>query len=171
MGLLLGQKSDVSWEWRMVQNLKRTWLVSSKLIWGIWWILTRALKNLKNLNFNELFLTKAYNVWAKKSTEELFLIALEIDDKFEGKLTCIYYNDPKNLPNFHQSTFESLKFETFLGQRSYVSWEWTMVQNLKRTWLVSSKLIWGIWWIFTRALENLKNLNFNELLLTKVYNV
>ena len=51
---------------RMMQYLKRTWLVNSKLIWGIWRILTQALENLKNLNFNELLLTKVYNVWAKK---------------------------------------------------------------------------------------------------------
>ena len=60
------QGSYVSWEWRMVQNLKRTWLVNPKFISGIWQTLTRALKNLKNLNFNELLLTKVDNVWAKK---------------------------------------------------------------------------------------------------------
>ena len=32
--------------------------------------------------------TKVYNAWAKKSTEELCLMALKIDAKFEGKLTC-----------------------------------------------------------------------------------
>ena len=37
----------MSWEWRMMQNLKRTWLVNSKLTWEIWWILTQALENLK----------------------------------------------------------------------------------------------------------------------------
>ena len=26
----------MSWEWRMMQNLKRTWLGNSKLTWGIW---------------------------------------------------------------------------------------------------------------------------------------
>ena len=46
--------------------MKRNWLVSSKLTWEIWWILTRALENLKNLHFNGLLLTKVYNVWAKK---------------------------------------------------------------------------------------------------------
>ena len=56
----------MSWQWRMMQNLKRNWLVSSKLTWGIWRILTWALKNLKNLHFNGLLLTKVYNVWAKK---------------------------------------------------------------------------------------------------------
>ena len=34
-----------------------------------------------------------------------------------------------------------------------------------------SKLTWRIWWFFTRAFENLKNVHFNGLLLTKVYNV
>ena len=37
----------VSCQWKMMQNLKRNWLVSSKLTWGIWRILTRALKNIK----------------------------------------------------------------------------------------------------------------------------
>ena len=46
------------------------------------------LKNLKKLYFNGLFFTKVYNVWAKKSVEELSLIALKIDLKSEGKLTC-----------------------------------------------------------------------------------
>ena len=50
----------------MMQHLKRNWIVNSKLTWGIWRILTRALENLKNLHFNGLLLTKVYNVWAKK---------------------------------------------------------------------------------------------------------
>ena len=39
---------------------------------GIWRILTRALKNLKNLHLNGLLLTKVYNVWAKKSRGIMF---------------------------------------------------------------------------------------------------
>ena len=50
---------------------KRNWLVSSKLTWEIWRILTRALENLKNVHFNRLLLTKAYNVWAKKKYREV----------------------------------------------------------------------------------------------------
>ena len=75
--------------------------VSSKLKWGIWKISTRALKNLQNLHYNGLLLTKVYNVWAKKSTEELCLMALKIDTKFEGELTCASKNDMRNLENFH----------------------------------------------------------------------
>ena len=84
------QGSYLSWQWRMMQNLKRNWLVSSKLTWGVWRILARALENLKNLHFNGQLLTKAYNVWTKKSTEELCLMALNIDAKFKGKLTCSF---------------------------------------------------------------------------------
>ena len=85
------QGSYVSWEWWMLQNLKKNWLVNLKLIWAIWRILTRALENLKNLNFNELSLTKVYIMFElEKSTEELCLSALKIHIKFEGKLTCTF---------------------------------------------------------------------------------
>ena len=40
-------------------------------------------------------------------------MALNIDTKFEGKLTCTFKNDMRNLANFRQSTFESLKIWTF----------------------------------------------------------
>ena len=89
--------------------------VSSKLTWGIWQILTQALENLKNLHFNKLLLTKVNNVWAKKGIEELFLMELNIDAKFEGKMTCAFKNDMRNLANFHQSMFESLKIGTLMG--------------------------------------------------------
>ena len=42
-------------------------------------------------------------------------MALKIDTKFEGKLTCASKNDMRNLANFHQSTFKSLKIWTFIG--------------------------------------------------------
>ena len=57
-------------------------------------------KNLKNLHFNVLLLTKVYNVWAKKSTDRLCLMALKIDAKCEGKLTCAFKDYMKNLANF-----------------------------------------------------------------------
>ena len=56
----------LSWQWRMAQNLKRNWLVISKLTWGIWRILTRALESLKNFHFNGFLLSKVYIVWTKK---------------------------------------------------------------------------------------------------------
>ena len=51
----------------------------------------------------------------KKSIEESFLMELKIDAKFEGKMTCVFKNDMRNLANFHQSMFESLKIGTLMG--------------------------------------------------------
>ena len=46
--------SYLSWEWKKMQHWKRNWLFVSKLRWELWWILTWALKNLKNFHFNGL---------------------------------------------------------------------------------------------------------------------
>ena len=62
--------------------------------------MTQALKDLNNFHFNGLLLAKVYNVLVKKSTEELCLMALNVDAKFEGKLTCAFLNDKKNSVNF-----------------------------------------------------------------------
>ena len=49
-----------------------------------------------------------------------------------------------------------------------MSWQWILMQNLKRNWLVVSKLTVVIWEILTRALESLNNILFNVLLLSIV---
>ena len=43
-------------------------------------------------------------------------MALKIDTKFEGKLTCASKNDMRNLANFHQTTqkFQNWDFEGVL---------------------------------------------------------
>ena len=41
-------------------------------------------------------------------------MALKIDATFEGKLTCAFKNDMRNLTNFHQSLFECLKIGTLM---------------------------------------------------------
>ena len=42
-------------------------------------------------------------------------MGLNIDATFEGKLTSTFKIDIKNLANFHQSMFKSLKIGTFMG--------------------------------------------------------
>ena len=42
-------------------------------------------------------------------------MALNIDATFKGKRTCTFKNDMRNLANFHQSTFKSLKIGTLVG--------------------------------------------------------
>ena len=92
-------------------------------------------------------------------------MTLKSNAKFEEKLTCGLENDMRNMANFHQSTRKSQNYD-FAGillskaenvwalnlQRSYVSWQWRMMQTLKWNWLVVSKSTWKIWWILTRAL-------------------
>ena len=63
-----------------------------------------------------------------------------------------------------------LKFYKILAkkvQRSYVSWYWRVVQNLKKNQFFVSK----IGWILIRALKSLKKFRFDWSLLCKVYNI
>ena len=107
-------------------------------------------------------------------------MALKRYANFEEKLTCGLKKDLRNLGNFHQSSGKSQNwdFDGILSskvekvwlwnlQRSYVSWQWRIIQNLKMNWVVISKLTWRIEQILTRALENLKKLLFNWLLWPK----
>ena len=103
------QRSYLSWHWREIQNLERNRLAVSKLPWGIWQILTRALESLKNVHFSGLLLNKVYILFDLKKV-----------------------------------------------QRSYLSWHWRMMENLKKNWLVVWKMTWGIRQFFTRSLENVK---------------
>ena len=82
----------VSWEWREMQNLKKNWLVNSKLIWVTWWILSRALENLKSLHFNGLLLTIVYNVWSKKVKKSYFWLHWRWMYKLKAnwQLTCTF---------------------------------------------------------------------------------
>ena len=64
-------------------------------------------------NLTSFVFDKVNNVWAKKSIEELFLMELNIDEKFE--MTFAFKNDMRNLAHFHQSMFESLKIGTLMG--------------------------------------------------------
>ena len=42
-------------------------------------------------------------------------MALNIDASIEGKLTCAFKNDMRNLANFHQTMFASLKIQALMG--------------------------------------------------------
>ena len=42
-------------------------------------------------------------------------MTLKSHSKFEEKLTCGFENDMRNLANFHQNAFESLKIMALMG--------------------------------------------------------
>ena len=85
-------------------------------------------------------------------------MTLKIDVKFEEKLICCFKNDlfQKHL-HFHWFLLcKVFKVWPKKVQRSYLSWQQRVIQNLKKNWLVVWKMKWGIWQIFTRVLESLK---------------
>ena len=104
-----------------------------------------------------------------KFTEESCAMAIKNDVKFLEELTSRFKIAMWNWTIFTRA-IESLKNYHFNGlllnkvynawakkvQRSYVSWHWRVMQNLKKTWLVVWKMKWEIWQIFTRALDSLK---------------
>ena len=47
---------------------------------------------------------------------ELNLMTLKIDVKFEGKLTCAFQNDVKNLANFHRLKNSDFILENKIGE-------------------------------------------------------
>ena len=111
-------------------------------------------------------------------------MTLKSDPKFEEKLTCGLENEMRNLGNFHQSTWKSQNwdFDEIVLWKVENPWAQNfteglfvltlrMIKNLKRNWLVVSKLAWGIWRILTWALESLKVLHFSGFLVMNVYNV
>ena len=174
----------MSCQWKNIQNWKRNWLVVSKLTWGLWYILTRALENLKYLHFNGLPLTKVYNVCAKKVQwsyiwwhwismqslkENWFLLS-----KMVGRIWGIFTKAFKSIEIGTSMGFFYPKLEnswTWNLQGSCLWWQLKKIQNWKRNSTIVSKLTWGLWWVLGRALENLKNLHFNGLSLAKVCNV
>ena len=92
-----------------------------------------------------------------KLTEELCIMTMKNDAKFEEELTCIFkigitiwgtLNQPiKYLKNLHFNELLLTKVYNVWAkkvQKSYVWWHWTLMKNLKENWLVLSKMIWGI---------------------------
>ena len=75
----------------------------------------------------------------------------------------------RNLVNFYASSWKSKKWHfdwirlskvyKYLDekvQKSYVSWNWRVMQSLKKNWLLVPKMTWGIWWILMGAVISLR---------------
>ena len=123
--ILFSYESTVPWHWRTIQNLKKNWLVISKLAWRIWQIFTRALKSLKNLHFSGRILPKVYNVWAIKkyrgvafhNNEEWYKIWKKTDLWF-GKW---HKEFAKFSPEHSKVSKLGVWWDTFIQSRKYMS--------------------------------------------------
>ena len=96
-------------------------------------------------------------------------MTLKLDAKFKGKLACGWKNGIRNLVKFHASSWKSknLHFDGLLltkaykdldkkVQKSYVSWHWRAMQNLKQNRLLVPKMACWILLILMSAVESLK---------------
>ena len=98
-------------------------------------------------------LIQSWKSMSLKSIEELSVMIMKNDTKFEEELTCHFKVDMKNVTNFDPSTwkYQNFHFNVLLlskvyllwakkVQMSYLSWNWKGIQNLERNRLVVSKL-------------------------------
>ena len=98
-------------------------------------------------------------------------MTLKTGAKFEEKLTCSFKNYKTNLLNFRQDIWKSENFQLKKVQRSYVSWHWRVMQNLKKIWLVVWKMTWEDLANFHLSTCKSQNFHFDGLLLSEVFNV
>ena len=89
---------------------------------------------------------------------ELFLMALKIDAKFEGKLTCAFQNDMKNLSNFirlknSDSILESKTAKLNQNKNSYVTTRSTRC-TVKTLFYLGNKWIAQLTELFPHVLQN-----------------
>ena len=145
----------------------------------IWWISTWALEILKTSTLIGSFI-QSRKCMSLKFTEELCIWC-----KIWGGIGLSFQNWHEQLDKFWPRALRSFKNVHFNGlplnkiyndwakkeQISYVWWHWRLKQNLKENRFVLSKMIWGIWQIFTRAFEKSQNWDFWWILLSKVENV
>ena len=161
------QRSYLSWHWTVMQNLNKPWPCGFKNGMRNWVNFHYSTQKSEKLYIDGLFLSKAYNVSARKFQRNYVSWHWRVMQNL--KLTCGLKNNLRNLLNFHASSWKSknLHFDGLLlskaykdldekVQKSYVSWHWRVMQSLKKNWLLVPKMTWGIWWILMRAVASLK---------------
>ena len=135
-----------------MQNLKKNWLVVWKTTWGISQSFTTTLESLKIGTLGD-HLIKSRKSMSLKFTEEVCVMTMKNDAKFEEKLTCRFKIDMRNLTNLTRALESLQNFhlnalllnKVYIAwakkvQRGYLSWYWREIQSLERNQLVVSKL-------------------------------
>ena len=103
------QKSYLSWHWRYMQILKKNWL-------AVW---KKGLAKFGKFSPEHLKVSKLGPWWDPfvqsrkgmtwKFAEELCVMTMKNNAKFEEELTCHFKTDMRNLTNFDSSTRKSKK--------------------------------------------------------------
>ena len=71
--------------------------------------LNQSTRGCQNLNFDGILLSKVDNVWTLKFAEELGVMGIKNNAKFEEELTCHFKTGMRNLTNFDWSSRKSKK--------------------------------------------------------------
>ena len=95
------QRNYVSWHWRVSQSLNENWLAAYK---------NDKTRNLVKFHASSWKSGNLHFDWIRLSKEELCLLTLKSDAKFEEKLTLGCKNDMRNLVNFNASSSKSGNF-------------------------------------------------------------
>ena len=77
-----------------------------KRLWQIWQIFTRALESVKIGTLWDPFV-QSRKAMTLKFAEELCVMTMKNNAKFEEELTCHFKTDMRNLTNFNSSTRKS----------------------------------------------------------------
>ena len=111
-------------------------------------------------------------------------MTLKSDAKFRENLTCGFKYNMRNLLSFHTTTQKSKNF-TSIGyfcpkymrfklkriQRSYLSWHWTVMQNLNKPWPCGFKNSMRNWVNFHYSTQKSEKFYTDKLFLSKAYDV
>ena len=138
-------KSYVFWYWRVMQSLKKNWLLFPKMTWESWSILMPGVASLKIFTLMCVTYLESILCFSQKCTEELCVTTLKNDVIFKERLTGGLKNDIRNLVNFHGSSRNidnlhsddsfcqcHIKFQLKKVQKSYLSWHWRVIEALKK---------------------------------------
>ena len=132
--------------------------------------MTWAPKSLKNLHFNRLLLSKIFIFFELKKYRGVIFHKNEEGCKIWREIDLLFQNWHKEFDKFWPEHSKISKvftlmvsfwekyilFELKKVERSYLSWHWRVMKNLKENGLVAWKMTWEIWKIFTRTLESVK---------------
>ena len=105
------------------------------------------------------FQLKKYRGLTSRYTEEWCKIWGKTDLFQKWQEFGQFWSEHSSLENLHFDRSLSWKIYNVWPkkvQRSYLSWHWEVMQNLKKDWRVVWKMAWEIWNIFTRTLGSVK---------------
>ena len=175
-----------------MHHSSRSWEMSLLYVfsWNFTWFLQREPTKVQNfklaiaqVKFHQICILIGSFCWKYikfqlKKYKGVCLIILKSGANFEEKpMFCSKTDKTFEIPIQALKTLKYLHFDCSLllkvynvwpkkVQRSYISWHWRVMQNLKKNWLVVWKMTWGIWQIFIRTLESVRY--FHGILLPKV---